>query len=76
MKKEWAGRRKVVAAAAELGLGFRLGVITGVRKGVLCVRQRCRRRRYQGGIWAVAGRDGVQHADSDAGWRLGRRDLD
>ena len=23
----------------------------------------------------MAGREGVQHADSDAGWRLGRRDL-
>ena len=24
--------------------------------------------------WAVAGREAVQHADSDAEWRLGRRD--
>ena len=28
-----------------------------------------------GAVWAVAGREAVQHADSDAGWRLGRRDL-
>ena len=26
------------------------------------------------GIWTAAGREGVQHADSDASWRLGRRD--
>ena len=26
------------------------------------------------GIWAAAGREGAQHADSDAGWRLGRHD--
>ena len=25
-------------------------------------------------IWAVAGREAVQHAVSDVGWRLGRRD--
>ena len=25
-------------------------------------------------MWAVAGREGVQHADSDAGWRFGRHD--
>ena len=25
-------------------------------------------------IWSVAGREAVQHADSDAGWRLERRD--
>ena len=25
-------------------------------------------------IWAVTGREAVQHADSDAGWRFGRRD--
>ena len=29
-----------------------------------------------GAVWAVAGREAVQHADSDAGWRLGRHDLD
>ena len=23
-----------------------------------------------GAVWAVAGREAVQHADSDAGWRL------
>ena len=26
-------------------------------------------------IWAAAGREGVQHADSDVKWRGGRRDL-
>ena len=25
-------------------------------------------------MWGVAGREGVQHADSDAGWRLARYD--
>ena len=40
------------------------------------------RRRGEGGreggscIWAVAGREAVQHADSDAGWKLGRRGWD
>ena len=33
------------------------------------VRQRCGRRRIC--IWAVAGREAVQHVDSHAGWRLG-----
>ena len=26
------------------------------------------------GVWAVAGREAVEHADGDAGWKLGRRD--
>ena len=34
----------------------------------------CRRRRWRSCIPAVAGTEAVQHADSDAGWRLGRRD--
>ena len=47
-------------------------VITKEHKGVLCVRQCCTRRVC---IWAVSGREAVQHANSDAGWRLGRRNL-
>ena len=43
---------------------------------MLCVRQRYGRRRQRICIWAVAGREaeGRQHADSDTGWRLGRRE--
>ena len=50
-------------------------VVTGDIKGALCVRQCCGSRRRTG-IWAAAEREGVQHADSDAGWRLGRFDSD
>ena len=46
-------------------------VVTRGSKGVLCVQQHCGRR-YRSGIWATAGREGVQHADGDAEWRLGR----
>ena len=42
------------------------------RHKVLCVRQLCRRRRLRSGIWAVTGREGVQHAyRSGLGLRLG-----
>ena len=36
------------------------------------IRQRCGRRKQRICIWAVAGREAVQHVDGDAGWRLGR----
>ena len=49
-------------------------VATRGHKWVMCVQQRCGRRRWRTCIWAVAGREAVQHADSDAAWRLGRRD--
>ena len=35
-------------------------------RGLLCVRQQCRRWRSLSGTWAAAGKEGVQHADSDA----------
>ena len=43
-------------------------------RGLLCVRQQCRRWRSLSGTWAAAGKEGVQHADSDAGWAFGCRD--
>ena len=46
--------------------------VTRRHQAVLCVRQRCERTRYRSCIWAAAGREGVQHTDGDAGWRLRR----
>ena len=58
-----------------VGDRVRCFVVTGSHNGMLCVRQRCGRRRQRCCIWAVAGRENVQHADSDTGWRLGDSDL-
>ena len=52
-------------------VGVRCFVVTRRHKGVLCVQQHCGRRRQRSSIWAATERESVQHADGDAGWRLG-----
>ena len=66
------GVRARVCVSVRVMARVRCFVVTGGHKGVLCVWQYCGRRRCC--IWAATRREGVQHADSDAGWRLGRRD--
>ena len=38
------------------------------------MRQLFGKRRQRSGVWAVAGREGVQHTDGNVGGRLGHRD--
>ena len=57
-----------VRATLRVRVWVRCFVVTREDEGVLCVRrQRCGRR-YRSGIWDVAGREAVQHANSVRVW--------
>ena len=58
--KDW---QPSLSIQVKVTVKVRCFVVSRGHKGVLCVWQRCGRRRWRSGFWPAARREGVQHAN-------------